>query len=340
MSNTSSKSIVGPYQAMFDITNKCNYRCLHCYNASGENNIVDNELSDLEILDLASDIALMKPFNVCICGGEPLLKVDLVKKCSEILYSNGVNHISLVTNGYFLTEEMAKDLYDSHISRIQVSLDGATPSSCFKLRQHKYAFEKAVNALKILMKYNFAEVNIAFTPTRFNVEELEDVCSLCFQLGVRKIRIQPMMIMGRANENINEILPTNEQYIGLLRKIRKINQMHLYDNRIFLDWGDPVDHIIRSLEYNHEFMHVTSVKADGGIMASPYLPITVGNVRNHKLSEYWNRGLPRIWEYDLVKKLGYNIASVPDMGKNHENIPTVWVDEDIKIDIIDDNLRI
>lgn len=31
---------VGPYQLALDITNKCNLRCLHCYNASGENRVI------------------------------------------------------------------------------------------------------------------------------------------------------------------------------------------------------------------------------------------------------------------------------------------------------------
>ena len=42
---------VGPYQLALDITNKCNLRCLHCYNASGENRVMEHELSDDEIVE-------------------------------------------------------------------------------------------------------------------------------------------------------------------------------------------------------------------------------------------------------------------------------------------------
>ena len=38
-------SVTGPLHLALDITNKCNYRCLHCYNASGENCVVNNELA-------------------------------------------------------------------------------------------------------------------------------------------------------------------------------------------------------------------------------------------------------------------------------------------------------
>lgn len=47
-----SKIIKAPYMFAVDITNDCNYRCLHCYNASGENNTVNSKLTDTEIITL------------------------------------------------------------------------------------------------------------------------------------------------------------------------------------------------------------------------------------------------------------------------------------------------
>mgnify|MGYP003452044044 CR=1 FL=1 len=47
--------IVGPHQISFDITNKCNLRCLHCYNSSGENLASQNELTDQEVLDFIDE---------------------------------------------------------------------------------------------------------------------------------------------------------------------------------------------------------------------------------------------------------------------------------------------
>lgn len=38
-----------------DITNKCNFRCLHCYNYSGEHNR-ESEMSDQEILNIINEI--------------------------------------------------------------------------------------------------------------------------------------------------------------------------------------------------------------------------------------------------------------------------------------------
>ena len=75
----SMPAIIGaPHSVALDITNKCNLRCLHCFNNSGENDVVANELSDNEVLELVDSICQMHPFSFCFCGGETLLRKDLV----------------------------------------------------------------------------------------------------------------------------------------------------------------------------------------------------------------------------------------------------------------------
>lgn len=38
-----------PHHVALDITNKCNLRCLHCYNSSGENEVMHDELTSDEL---------------------------------------------------------------------------------------------------------------------------------------------------------------------------------------------------------------------------------------------------------------------------------------------------
>lgn len=40
MANRFTHILRAPHQVSFDITNKCNLRCLHCFNSSGENDVV------------------------------------------------------------------------------------------------------------------------------------------------------------------------------------------------------------------------------------------------------------------------------------------------------------
>lgn len=319
----------GPYQVAIDITNKCNYRCTHCYNASGENNIVNNELTDIELKDLILDVAQMLPDNVCFCGGEPLLRLEVLLECSRILHENGVKNISIVSNGYFINRDTAIMLKDNYVNRVQISLDGANAESCYFIRNNMKAFDKAVNALKILKQIHMGEVFIAFCPTSRNIAELPEVAKICENIGIYTIRLQPLMTIGRGLDNAKYIQPSNSQYIELLKIIK---QMKENGSKIDFDWADPVDHLIRYRGKLKNLCTFVSVKANGSITLSPYLPISLGNIRKHRLSEYWNKGLASVWNKELCQKMASTINSIYDMGKSSI---TVWKENDIEYDILE-----
>lgn len=46
-----SDILSGPLHIAIDITNKCNAKCLHCFNRSG-NGLLRNEISDREMLEI------------------------------------------------------------------------------------------------------------------------------------------------------------------------------------------------------------------------------------------------------------------------------------------------
>ena len=326
----------GPYELAIDITNKCNYRCKHCYNASGENSVIDNELSDMEFIEMIKNIAEAKPYNVCFCGGEPTIRLELLCMAAEILHANGTPYISIVSNGFFWNDEVAMKLKEAHVNRVQISLDGASTETCYKLRQEEKAFEKAINALVLLNKYKFKDTHIAFCPTKFNITEFESVCNICKDIGISEIRVQPLMLSGRARKYVHELLPSHEQYIDLLKKIDFLNVV--YSNTMNISWGDPLDHIFRFKSGQNDITTYASIKANGDIPISPYLPLSVGNVRKHSFLDYWRAGLPIVWRLDIAKKLADNLMCMTDMARHVEEVPDTWWEEDIKIDIIDDHL--
>ncbi len=327
-----ARILKGPHQLAFDITNQCNFRCLHCYNSSGENWVTEEEMSDEEVLEFIDDVAAMQPLNFCFCGGETLLRKKLLYLCAEKLRNGNVKYVSMVTNGYLIDEIIARDLVNSGINRIQVSIDGADAKTHERLRQKAGAFEQVIKAVH-LSKNSGMEIEVAFCPTTFNIEQIRDMHRLCADLEVNRLRIQPLMFLGRANENLEAIAPSPMQYRQLVKTIHELEKRGLPPP---IEWGDPVDHLVRFRSLCEHCVPFVSVKANGGIAASAYLPLVVGNVKKHKLSEYWDAGLPRIWELELVKNLAKRIRSIADYNKTEPGVPIVWKDRDIEIDLIDD----
>lgn len=309
--------IIGPYAVPIDITNKCNLRCLHCYNASGENYTKNNEMTDEFILnELTEQLIEISPEMVCLCGGEPLVRLDLISKFIPKLHNANINHINMVSNGLFINEDTIDQIEELKLSMIQISLDGFKDAHD-KLRNHDGAFEKTVKAIKLLNKRGVL-VDLCMCPTVYNYYTLEDFYSyLNDNFEYRGLRIQPLMGIGRGRDNPS-LFCSNEQYSILINSIRKINTNVFYSSRQhMIEWGDPIDHLIRFRNMD-DFVPYLSISASGAIFISNYIPIEFGNIKRHTLKEYWDSGLYRLWKLPLVKEMTKNILSMKDLSDYQE----------------------
>ena len=74
----------GPLNIMWDVTNKCNLNCKHCYNRSGKGRLY-NDLDDTEMINVIPGIIALSPRVVCFCGGEPLLRYNVLPQLAQQL---------------------------------------------------------------------------------------------------------------------------------------------------------------------------------------------------------------------------------------------------------------
>ncbi len=328
---------IGITVATIDVTYKCNYRCLHCYNSSGEHNFSD-ELTDKDLLRVMEDYCELNPRAICICGGEPLLRKDIVIKMGKMFHeAHPEKGCNMVTNGFYMTSEIAAELKEAGFNMIQVSLDGFKSESHNWLRNNSNAYEKTINAIKILKEAGL-NVGVACAPSKVNISEFDDLISLCFELGVSNFRTQPMMNLGRAI-NIDNMLLNDFDYLKLGRKINLKNME--YENKgMKLEWGDPVQHLTR-IKVGMAKMDTIIINAYGDILLSPYLPLSFGNIRNHSIVEYFDAGLCEIYSNELVQKMAGLITNCNDLNLNStkRQVPPIFTGNDIKIDLIDDNVK-
>ena len=314
-----NNNAIGPLTVSFDLTNRCNLKCLHCYNNSGgDKNSVSDELSNKEVIEFIEEIATLKPASFCFCGGEPLLRKDVLLDAISILRKADVI-CSMVTNGMLLNIETAEMLKEKGLYRVQISLDGNQESHT-KLRGDNRSYQKAIDALKILKDVGI-DSGVAFSPTRWNIEDIEDVFELCLDYGVEELRIQNLMPLGRGEKNI-DIIPSDSQYYDLRRFIKKINAFQIINNKKpRIDLGDPINHLVVYSRMNDNISSYTeavSITANGDIYVSLYLPLIMGNVRKHSFKYYWENGLSKIWRQKSLREMAYQYTSVKDLNKHIE----------------------
>jgi Fe-coproporphyrin III synthase len=313
----------GPIDWSWDVTNQCVSTCLHCFNRSGV--LSRDELADDAACDLMRQIAELEPLAICLCGGEPLLRSELVLEATRILATTRAA-ISMVTNGYLLTADLAARLRGAGMRLVQVSVDGATAASHERLRQLPGAFERAWAAIGLLVEAGIT-VGVSFAPTAFNITEWRQVYDRCREAGVTDMRMQPLMPLGQCVLNFDEIAPSQEQYRALIEALQEVPACEMR-----LEWGDPIDHLIRFGQYYSMVTHMMHVTADGFLAPSVYLPVYLGNVRRHTIEEYWEAGMGRAWQLEVVREMAYRLRSNRDFAAMR---PSPFFDAPIVLDLVD-----
>ena len=109
------------------VTDRCNFRCPYCMPAEifGERyNFLNREelLSFEEIARLVRIFVTLGTTKIRITGGEPLVRADLEQLIGLLSGIEGIEDLTLTTNGYLLKEK-ARSLKEAGLERITVSLD-------------------------------------------------------------------------------------------------------------------------------------------------------------------------------------------------------------------------
>ncbi len=121
----------------------CNLKCKHCFTTRFTKKGRTLTPADLKKLsDEAHELGLCQ---FVISGGEPLILKDL-KEAITALQPDKF-HLSMSTNGYFLTTEMAKNLKAWGIDKVKISLDDFDEKQHDQNRDSDGAYKKAMDAL-------------------------------------------------------------------------------------------------------------------------------------------------------------------------------------------------
>ena len=118
------------FHLQWHITEKCNFKCKHCYTEKPMNELSTDEL----FLILDQYIEMIKrwkmdinnrPRLLSISGGEPLLRKDIFELLEAINENKDMfTNVVLMSNGSTITDNVIKKLKDLGIPQIQISLDG------------------------------------------------------------------------------------------------------------------------------------------------------------------------------------------------------------------------
>ena len=145
-------------------------------------NIKESKLSLTDVKKLASQAHSLGCWQWNLQGGEPLLWTNLEEIIQTINPSRF--YFFITTNGWFMTEQRAKQLAQMGVDKICISLDSFNSEEHDTHRGMPGAFDKALAALEYVKKENMV-ANINFTVTHANIKSplLKEVISFAQEKG-------------------------------------------------------------------------------------------------------------------------------------------------------------
>ncbi len=292
-----------PRLVALELTGRCNLSCVHC-RASAADIVDPNELKTDEILRLIDDIASFSNPILILSGGEPLVRED-VFDIASYARKKGLKPV-LATNATLINEDVAKKIKESGITRVSVSIDGATEESHDKFRGYKGAFRRTLHGIEELRKAGI-EFQINTTITKRNIDELEDIYRLAVDLGAKAFHVFLLVPTGRGEDLKGEEL-SKEEYEDVLNwmfeKMKEENSPFMkatcaphFFRVVYQRAGREGISVSDVLKSEHAFSRHTRgclagigfafISRYGDVNPCGYLPIRAGNIRERSFKEIW-----------------------------------------------------
>jgi len=121
------------------LIDRCNFRCQYCMPEGSdlEYALQQNLLTQDELLTLIRDVFMPVGFSrFRLTGGEPLIRPGIVELVRSIAALPDTQDLAMTTNA-FLLADLAQDLYDAGLRRINISLDSLKPEVFDQIIGHR-----------------------------------------------------------------------------------------------------------------------------------------------------------------------------------------------------------
>jgi MoaA/NifB/PqqE/SkfB family radical SAM enzyme len=313
-----------PRNLTFEITYRCNLRCVMCplYNELKKGSKsklstaikASNELSTDEIISFLKDAASSGIKTFTITGGEPFIRDDLLAIVREAKSLNLTT--TIISNGTLIKKDTINDILESGLDYLSFSLDG--PQDVHdSIRNSKGAFNKTVNAIDwitsekkkagslyplisincTISAYNMGKLSdilyiaetyrvpITYQYLYYTTKEMEEQTNSLYHIGSAKYEDQDL------NELVKKIDCTTLQ-----EEINKIIDYAVAKN-LAIKFQPPLknDEIARRF-YDDSYAYVSKCFLPWyALRVNPFgnvypcsMSIIMGNIKQNKLATIWN----------------------------------------------------
>ena len=289
---------------VWNMTRRCNLRCVHCYSSS-QNIRYGNELIPAEAKAMIRDLATFGSPVILFSGGEPLMHRGL-PELARYAVDQGMRAV-ISTNGTLITRQNAAAFKEIGLSYVGVSLDGMKVTHDH-FRGVEGAFDTAMKGIRTCRDLGI-KVGVRFTINRHNVEDVPAIFDLLEKENIPRCCFYHLVYSGRGSKLIGEDLSHDQTRAlqdlimdrtkdlfsrGLEKEILTVDNHadgpYLY---LRLQKENPgraaeVLELLKMNEGNSSGNGIACISWDGEVHADQFWRgISFGNVRKRPFSEIW-----------------------------------------------------
>jgi AdoMet-dependent heme synthase len=307
-----------PYTISWNLTQRCNQQCAHCYLSAFPHADSTDELTTEECLRVMDEMAGVNPdLLLILTGGEPFLRRDLFDLAGHAAQRGFT--VVLGTNGYLLREKQATAMRQHGIQGASISLDSTDAGRHDAFRQFPGSWEGAIRATEALRAEGLT-FSLHMSVTEWNVGEIPAMIDLARRLEARVLNLFFLVRTGRG-EGLPDI-PAQE-YERVLTEVARAQtaapagpQLPAQPNagpvepwrrelgragelvirakcapffRRILYGLDPASALLRNFAEGScpAGRHYCRIMPNGDVTACPYMPVVAGNLRQTPFCELW-----------------------------------------------------
>jgi len=277
------------------ITERCNLRCKHCYQTSYNTpELSYDKLAD--IFDQYIELIDLWGINgrIQITGGEPFIRekelFGLLEKCHE--HKNKLFY-GIMSNGFYVTREIARKLKELEIGFFQVSLEGKKTANDFIRGVGSY--DKITEASNILVEEGL-NTTISFTSSKANSHEFRELVDVGNEIGVNTVwsdRLVPWGVGSQMKEQMLAPLELKTHYenIAGISKglLQNNNKTKVPLNRTLYFMADCDCKNGPNKMYACDVVGTTgmTIMPDGIVYPCRRLAVKVGDLKEQSLFDIW-----------------------------------------------------
>jgi MoaA/NifB/PqqE/SkfB family radical SAM enzyme len=291
---TPGQKLFMPYGFVFNYSNRCNFKCKHCYTGSGSGDIESVQaekdkgvlsLGDIKSLaDQADDLGV---YEIDIQGGEPLLFPNLF----DILDALGIDryYTYITTNGWLLTQALADKLAEAGVDRMSVSIDAFSAAEHDWFRRKAGSYDRAIKALEYTKNAGMKPyVNTVIGSYNARTKGFEEFCEYVLNMGYG-LALNCATPTGAWKGKYDVMLtPDDTKHI---ESIRGNNKEIIRDLWNYFNLKD-------SLVKGCPAVNLFYVNPFGDILACPYIHTSFGNIKKKPLKEILDFG----FSFEIIRK--------------------------------------